>query len=98
MASPLKSVSNAISATFDAVGEVGHMAHSAVAVGTEYVDNRATKFRVADQERVSLELAEELQEIQDKLEADEKLDSMYEHVQQFWPRKQGSSLPNKLRE
>lgn len=69
-----------ISATFDQGTEVVETVGKTVSIATTYVDNRATKQTLTDQQRVMLDTAKEMTAIQAELEADEKLAAMFEQL------------------
>lgn len=69
-----------ISATFDQGTEVVETVGKTVSIATTYVDNRATKQTLTDQQRVMLDTAKEMTAIQAELEADEKLAAMFESL------------------
>ena len=75
------SASNAITSIFDTITDVANTAGESVSMATTYVHNRAVSQKLTDKQEVMVSTAETLAALQTRLDADEKLRTIYEKLE-----------------
>lgn len=78
------SMSNAVQASFNTITDVAETAQETVSMATEFVHNRAKEQSLTDKQAVIVRTAQTLTVLQKELEADEKLNAMYEKLSTDW--------------
>lgn len=80
MASVLGSLANALTTTFDTIGDVGSAVQKTVGMATNYIDRQATAADIVGLDSVILSTTLELEKIAAELDGNEKRQKLFDEV------------------
>lgn len=78
MASVLGSLANALTTTFDTIGDIGSAVQKTVGMATNYIDRQATATDIVGIDSIKFSTSRELKAIKQELDADAELKAIFD--------------------